>query len=302
VQRRAVTVRRAANFNQVPGEEEADAVRRSFLQGSAPTPHLGAALGSMPATQREQVVERLQRERGNAFVQGLARLAKPAPSATIQPVAVQRESEEEKGGKALAQSLKRFNTEMTASRPTLEQTPGIAADVAPNTTYKPALDVWNSLVEAMASLVTEHKDQLPIPAPEQTIAANKARLRLSDESRERTQKQRKAGAFHKKVRNIPLLSSIAKSKYRKHQRKARQVVAAIGPTNHASEQLRMAYEADLLNQIKASPAGQAYEDAQQEINRVLKATGADRTDTDTLEIIIKDIAKLRRDPSIVTKV
>jgi hypothetical protein len=64
--------RKAAEFQEVPGEAEADAVRSTFLQRAetkvAPG-QLGTALTSMGSSAREQIVERLQRERGNAFVQ-----------------------------------------------------------------------------------------------------------------------------------------------------------------------------------------------------------------------------------------
>ena len=67
--------RKAAEFQEVPGEAEADAVRSAFLQRSESPAQLNAALTGMGPTTRNMVVERLQRERGNAFVQRMVTAA-----------------------------------------------------------------------------------------------------------------------------------------------------------------------------------------------------------------------------------
>jgi hypothetical protein len=99
VSREEAAVRRSAEFQEVPGEAEADAVRSAFLQGGAPQVQMSAALGGMGASMRERVVERLQRERGNAFVQrlvgGALALQREGEEDELQALSIQREEDDE---------------------------------------------------------------------------------------------------------------------------------------------------------------------------------------------------------------
>ena len=112
VSREDAAARQSAQFQEVPGEAEANAVRSAFLQGSAAPVQLGAALGGMSAAMRQRAVERLQRERGNAFVQRLIVAGavqredegdeEEVQELSIQALAIQREDE---GGEEEVQEL-----------------------------------------------------------------------------------------------------------------------------------------------------------------------------------------------------
>jgi hypothetical protein len=66
-------VQRKEQFQEVPGEAEAEAVRSAFLQGAAQQPEqLGAALSGLDGATRARAIGRLQRLGGNAFVQRVA--------------------------------------------------------------------------------------------------------------------------------------------------------------------------------------------------------------------------------------
>jgi len=59
-----------AEFQEAPGEAEADAVRDAFLKGAGPGPAAqAAALSDADGAVRARAVSRLQQERGNAYVQ-----------------------------------------------------------------------------------------------------------------------------------------------------------------------------------------------------------------------------------------
>jgi len=66
----ATVKRKAAEFQEAPGEAEADAVRDAFLKGAGPEPQgVASALSGADSAARARTIGRLQRERGNAFVQ-----------------------------------------------------------------------------------------------------------------------------------------------------------------------------------------------------------------------------------------
>lgn len=82
-----------AEFREAPGEAEADASRDAFLQRASTSPgELGAALAGADDALRAQVVGRLQRERGNSFVQRVVAGSRGVPG---QASAVQREGEDD---------------------------------------------------------------------------------------------------------------------------------------------------------------------------------------------------------------
>jgi hypothetical protein len=82
-----------SDFQEAPGEAEADASRDDFLAGAGHEPaDLAAALGDADSATRARVVSRLQRERGNAFVQRVAAEARGTPGRLVglsQPEMVQ---------------------------------------------------------------------------------------------------------------------------------------------------------------------------------------------------------------------
>ena len=83
-ERASATRRKAREFEEVPGEDEADAVRDAFLRHSrASTADVASSLGSADATTRARVLSRLQRERGNAFVQRVVSEARGTPGRLV---------------------------------------------------------------------------------------------------------------------------------------------------------------------------------------------------------------------------
>lgn len=63
-------LKKPAEFQEVPGEAEADVARDAFLKGAGPEPAgVAAALSGADGSLRARAVSRLQRERGNAYVQ-----------------------------------------------------------------------------------------------------------------------------------------------------------------------------------------------------------------------------------------
>jgi hypothetical protein len=57
-------------FQEAPGEAEAEAARDAFLKGTGPKPEdVAAGLDEADAVSRARLIQRLQRERGNAYVQ-----------------------------------------------------------------------------------------------------------------------------------------------------------------------------------------------------------------------------------------
>ena len=70
-------VHRQAEFQEAPGEAEADAVRDAFLRGAGPDPaQQAAALAGAGGAMQARALSRLQREQGNAYVQRLVAVAR----------------------------------------------------------------------------------------------------------------------------------------------------------------------------------------------------------------------------------
>src|SRR5712692_3405974 len=71
-------------FQEAPGEGEAEAVRDAFLKGAGPTPaDLAAGLNSADAVTRSRALNRLQQERGNAYVQRVIAEAQGTPGRLV---------------------------------------------------------------------------------------------------------------------------------------------------------------------------------------------------------------------------
>ena len=71
-------------FQEAPGETEADAVRDAFLKSAGPEPtHLGPALAIADGATRNHAVSRLQEERGNTFVQRVVAESRGTPGRLV---------------------------------------------------------------------------------------------------------------------------------------------------------------------------------------------------------------------------
>ena len=83
-ERASAVQRKSREFREVPGEDEADAVRDAFIertrQGAA---DVASRLGSADTTTRARVLNRLQQERGNAYVQRVVSEAKGTPGRLV---------------------------------------------------------------------------------------------------------------------------------------------------------------------------------------------------------------------------
>ncbi len=76
--------RKPAEFQEAPGESEADAVRDAFLQNAGASPvSQAAALTRADGGMRASAVSRLQQERGNAYVQRVVAEARGAPGRLV---------------------------------------------------------------------------------------------------------------------------------------------------------------------------------------------------------------------------
>jgi hypothetical protein len=76
--------RRSADFDEVPGEAEADASRDAFLRGAGAEPAtVASALSGADGATRSHALSRLQRERGNAYVQRVVAEARGAPGRLV---------------------------------------------------------------------------------------------------------------------------------------------------------------------------------------------------------------------------
>ena len=100
----------AAEFQEVPGEAEADAVRDAFLKGAGPEPEgIAAALAGANGASRARAIGRLQRERGNAFVQRVVAESRGEPGRMVglsQPDMVQEVHQRQDGGSPLAEGAR----------------------------------------------------------------------------------------------------------------------------------------------------------------------------------------------------
>lgn len=74
---------RKSHFAEVVGEAEADAVSAAFLKAVQRPPSVAAALSRADGATREHAVTRLQRERGNAYVQRVVAAAIGAPGRLV---------------------------------------------------------------------------------------------------------------------------------------------------------------------------------------------------------------------------
>src|SRR5207248_11099066 len=73
-----------AGFQEAPGEEQAESARQSLLSGGNANPAgFPPTLERMDSTMRAEVVEQMQEEHGNLFVQRLLVQREPAPSGLI---------------------------------------------------------------------------------------------------------------------------------------------------------------------------------------------------------------------------
>jgi hypothetical protein len=80
----AAIQRRSAHFDEVPGEDEAEASRDAFLQTAGADPAaLASALASADGPTRSHAVHRLQRDRGNAYVQRVVAEARGTPGRLV---------------------------------------------------------------------------------------------------------------------------------------------------------------------------------------------------------------------------
>ena len=69
VSREAAVARATREFKEVPGEAEAEAVRKAFVHGGGSPAAMPLPMGAVSATMRQRMVERLQRQQGNSYVQ-----------------------------------------------------------------------------------------------------------------------------------------------------------------------------------------------------------------------------------------
>jgi len=84
VQKKAVSERKQAQFDEAPGEAEADAVRDAFLKNAGSQPaDVASALSSVDRSTRLRTINRLQKERGNGYVQRVAAETRGAPGRLV---------------------------------------------------------------------------------------------------------------------------------------------------------------------------------------------------------------------------
>jgi hypothetical protein len=102
--------RQTAEFQEVPGEAEADAVRDAFLRGAGPEPEgIAHALSGADAASRARAIGRLQRERGNAFVQRVVNESRGEPGRMIglsQADMVQEVHQRQDGGAPITEGAR----------------------------------------------------------------------------------------------------------------------------------------------------------------------------------------------------
>ena len=80
----AAAQRKPAEFDEAPGESEADAVCDAFLKGAGPQPaQQAAALSLADGATRTNALSRLQQERGNAYVQRVVAESKGTPGRLV---------------------------------------------------------------------------------------------------------------------------------------------------------------------------------------------------------------------------
>ncbi len=73
-----------AEFQEAPGETEAESMSRAFVQNAGAQPaQVATALSSADGAMRAQALSRLQQERGNSFVQRVVSESKGAPGRLV---------------------------------------------------------------------------------------------------------------------------------------------------------------------------------------------------------------------------
>ncbi|MBI5876487.1 MAG: DUF4157 domain-containing protein [Chloroflexi bacterium] len=94
-----------AEFQEAPGETEAEAMSRAFVQNAGTQPaQIASALSSADGSMRAQALSRLQQERGNAYVQRVVSESKGAPGRMVglsQPDMVDEVLQRKGSGQAL---------------------------------------------------------------------------------------------------------------------------------------------------------------------------------------------------------
>src|SRR5512139_800794 len=76
--------RKPAEFQEAPGETEAEAMSRSFLQNAGSTPaDVAGALGGADGGMRVSALNRLQQERGNSYVQRVVAESRGTPGRMV---------------------------------------------------------------------------------------------------------------------------------------------------------------------------------------------------------------------------
>ncbi len=109
-QQEASIQRRTPDFQEVPGEAEADAVRDQFLKNAGPTPGgVASALSNADGATRQRAISRLQQDRGNAYVQRVVAEAKGAPGRLVgkpQSEMVDEVVQRKGGGEALPEGAR----------------------------------------------------------------------------------------------------------------------------------------------------------------------------------------------------
>ncbi len=103
-------VRQPANFQEVPGEAEADAVRDAFLKNAGSSPaDVASALSVTDSATRSRAVSRLQQERGNAYIQRVVAEARGTPGRMVgrsQPEMVDEVLQRKGSGSALPEGTR----------------------------------------------------------------------------------------------------------------------------------------------------------------------------------------------------
>lgn len=99
-----------AEFQEAPGETEAESVRDAFLKGAGPDPSsVASALSTADGSLRASAVSRLQQERGNAYVQRVVSEAKGSPGRLVglsQPEMVDEVVQRKGSGTALPEGTR----------------------------------------------------------------------------------------------------------------------------------------------------------------------------------------------------
>jgi hypothetical protein len=112
----AAVKRKAADFQEAPGEAEAEAVHDAFLKGAGPEPEgVAEALTGADGAVRARALGRLQRQRGNAFVQRVVAVSRAQASAVglpgrmvglTQPEMVEEVARRKGGGSPLSDDVR----------------------------------------------------------------------------------------------------------------------------------------------------------------------------------------------------